>query len=126
MKKIIKPLIFIITTSINPLLTLVPANEHQLYNDFPVVPQHYYPPTGFTNLSFGFPTIPFSQVLANGHLYVAFGAYLGIYEIQSDGTLVETCMKMMPQPLYMIDHDGEYLYTTGHSTAYSALPKNTA
>jgi hypothetical protein len=51
------------------------ASEHRPLDDFPT-PQFVWPDTNFTNVTFGFPSSPTSQVLANGHLYVAFGAYL--------------------------------------------------
>jgi len=89
------------------------SSERQAFDNLPDTPQYVIPDLNFTNVTYGFPTAPQCQVMANGHLYVAFGSYLGIYEIQSDGTLIETCMKMMPHYLIMLDHDGDYLYTTG-------------
>ncbi len=75
--------------------------------------QYFWPDTNFTFLSHGFPTTPRTQVLANGHLYVACGAYFVIYEVQNNGELIETCSKMVPYAINSMDHDGDYLYVTG-------------
>ncbi len=107
-------LIFIIGLLVFMLLPVLAAASDldTIFNDIPEI-QYYWPDTNFTFLSHAFPTTPRTQVLANGHLYVAFGAYLIIYEIQDDGTLLETCSKMMPYAITSMDHDDSYLYLTG-------------
>ncbi len=109
-----RALIFIIGLlffSLLPLFTAASDND-PYFEDISDI-QYFWPDTNFTFLSHGFPTTPRTQVLANGHLYVAFGAYLVIYEIQDDGTLLETCSKMLPYVITSMDHDGNFLYLTG-------------
>jgi hypothetical protein len=96
------------------LMARVGVSEGGGFDDYIVQPQYFWPDTNFTFLSHGFPTTPRTQVLANGHLYVAMGAYILIYEIQGDGTLQESGRKMLPYEINSMDHDGDYLYLTGH------------
>ena len=104
---------FLLAVLFLPLCAIAAAGYIRTLNGLPPTPQYIWPDTNFTDVTYGFPTIPFSQVLANGHLYVAFGAYLGIYEVQPNGTIVETCLKMMPQHMASIAHNEEYLFIEG-------------
>jgi hypothetical protein len=89
------------------------ASERDLdYLDTPI-PSYFYPDTNFTLMSHGFPTSPWDQVLVNGHLYVAMGAYFIIYEVLPDGRLQETCSKMTDHVIMSMAHDGSYLYLSG-------------
>ncbi len=76
-------------------------------------PSYVYPDTNFSFLSHGFPTSPRDQLLINGHLYVAMGAYIVIYEVQPDGRLQETCSKMTDHVITSMAHDSSYLYLSG-------------
>jgi len=90
------------------------AQEHPLeysdYFDSSPMPNYFWPDTNFTFLSYGFPTGPRVQVMANNHFYVAMGGYLEIFEIMDDGTLQKTCSKILYRLILFMDHDGEYLY----------------
>jgi len=89
------------------------AFERELgYIETPI-PSYFYPDTNFTVMSHAFPTSPRDQVLVNGHLYVAMGAYIVIYELLPDGQLQETCSKMTDHVITSIAHDGSYLYLSG-------------
>jgi hypothetical protein len=103
--------ILIILICLYPILAQAGINPRLDNNPFPT-PQYVWPDINFTDVVFGFPTEPKDQVLANNHLYVAMGAYVVIYEIQADGTLLETCSKMLPKYIFHIDHDGSYLYAS--------------
>ncbi|UCC79065.1 MAG: hypothetical protein JSW64_12425, partial [Candidatus Zixiibacteriota bacterium] len=83
------------------------------YPDLPI-PSYSYPDTNFTLMSHGFPTSPREQLLANGHLYVAMGAYIVIYEVLPNGRLEETCSKMTDHVIASMAHDGNYLYLSGN------------
>ncbi|UCE66281.1 MAG: T9SS type A sorting domain-containing protein [Candidatus Zixiibacteriota bacterium] len=77
------------------------------------IPFYFYPDTNFTFMSFGFPTAPQDQILANQHLYAAMGCYVVIYEVQQDGRLAESGQIMTNSLICKIDHDGDYLYISG-------------
>lgn len=109
--KYLPALILTLLFCFNP--SLLDASERNIgYPDLPT-PSYFYPDTNFTLMSHGFPTSPWDQILVNGHLYVAMGAYIVIYEVQSNGRLQETCSKMTNQVNMSIAHDGSYLYLSG-------------
>jgi hypothetical protein len=104
-------IILIVIFCFGPLLSYASERDSG-YLDIPT-PDYFYPDTNFTLMSHGFPTSPRDQLLINGHLYVAMGAYIVIYEVLPDGRLQETCSKMTDPVLTSMAHDGSYLYLSG-------------
>lgn len=95
---------------------LIPAPPRQCINEYgendPSMTCMVYPDSNFIRRSFGYPTTPWRQVLANDHIYEAQGGYVVIYEIGNNGILTKTGQQSAYSFIRYLAHDGNYLYVS--------------